>query len=137
MLGAFQKAGINEFKISIKFCVFLIPMLIFFKKKFFLGHNCTFCNLKMQMRKKLYIFKHFAKRKKVFFSKYLSFSVWFPLSLKHWSPLPLHLLTVVARLRTVVTIRKVTSLLERKKTTGASPCPYGGFLLLCRVYYYP
>jgi hypothetical protein len=32
-----------------------------------LGHNSTFCNLKMQMRKKLYIFKHFAKRKKLFF----------------------------------------------------------------------
>ncbi len=39
------------------------------------------------MRKKLYIFKHFAKRKKLFFCQYLSFSVWFPLSLKHWSPL--------------------------------------------------
>ncbi len=35
------------------------------------------------MRKKLYIFKHLAKSKKLF----LSFSVWFPLSLKHWSPL--------------------------------------------------
>jgi hypothetical protein len=33
-LGAFLKAGINEFEISIKFCVILIP-LIFFKKKFF------------------------------------------------------------------------------------------------------
>ncbi len=41
----------------------------------------------MQMRKKLYIFKHFAKSKKLFFCLYLSFSVWFPLSLKHWSPL--------------------------------------------------
>ncbi len=39
------------------------------------------------MRKKLYIFKHFAKSKKLFFWQYLSFSVWFPLSLKHWSPL--------------------------------------------------
>ncbi len=39
------------------------------------------------MRKKLYIFKHFAKSKKLFFCQYLSFSVWFPLSLKHWSPL--------------------------------------------------
>ncbi len=58
-----------------------------FHEKFFLGHNSTFCNLKMQMRKKLYIFKHFAKCKKLFFCKYLSFSVWFPLSLKHWSPL--------------------------------------------------
>ncbi len=58
-----------------------------FQEKLFLGHNSTFCNLKMQMRKKLYIFKHFAKSKKLFFSKYLWFSVWFPLSLKHWSPL--------------------------------------------------
>ena len=32
-----------------------------FQEKKFLGHNSTFCNLKMQMRKKLYIFKHFAK----------------------------------------------------------------------------
>ncbi len=29
------------------------------------------------MRKKLYIFKHFAKSKKLFFCQYLSFSVWF------------------------------------------------------------
>jgi hypothetical protein len=58
-----------------------------FQEKNFLGHNSTFCNLKMQMRKKLYIFKHFAKSKKLFFCQYLSFSVWFPLSLKHWSPL--------------------------------------------------
>jgi hypothetical protein len=35
LLGAFLKAGINKFEISIKFCVFLIPILIFFKKKFF------------------------------------------------------------------------------------------------------
>jgi hypothetical protein len=38
-----------------------------FQQKIFLGHNSTFCNLKMQMRKKLYIFKHFAKSKKLFF----------------------------------------------------------------------
>jgi hypothetical protein len=31
----------------------------------------------MQMRKKLYIFKHFAKSKKLFFCQCLSFSVWF------------------------------------------------------------
>jgi hypothetical protein len=48
-----------------------------FQEKNFLGHNSTFCNLKMQMRKKLYIFKHFAKSKKLFFCQYLSFSVWF------------------------------------------------------------
>ncbi len=58
-----------------------------FQEKIFLGHNSTFCNLKMRMRKKLYIFKHFAKSKKLFFSKYLSFSVWFPINFKHWSPL--------------------------------------------------
>ncbi len=58
-----------------------------FQEKNFLGRNSTFGNLKMQMRKKLYIFKHFAKSKKLFFCQYLSFSVWFPLSLKHWSPL--------------------------------------------------
>jgi hypothetical protein len=33
LLGAFLKAGINKFEISIKFCVFLIPIVIFFKKK--------------------------------------------------------------------------------------------------------
>ncbi len=48
-----------------------------FQEKKFLGHKSTFCNLKMQMRKKLYIFKHFAKSKKLFFCQYLSFSVWF------------------------------------------------------------
>ena len=31
-----------------------------FQEKNFLGHNSTFFNLKMQMRKKLYNFKHFA-----------------------------------------------------------------------------
>jgi hypothetical protein len=34
-LGAFVEVGTNEFEISIKFCVFLIPILIFFKKNFF------------------------------------------------------------------------------------------------------
>ncbi len=48
-----------------------------FQEKIFWGHNSTFCNLKMQMRKKMYIFKHFAKSKKLFFCLYLSFSVWF------------------------------------------------------------
>ncbi len=47
------------------------------QEKFFLGHNSTFRNLKMQMRKKLYIFKYFAKSKKLFFCQYLSISVWF------------------------------------------------------------
>ncbi len=48
-----------------------------FQEKNFLGHNSTFSNLKMQMQKKLYIFKHFAKSKNLFFCQYLSFSVWF------------------------------------------------------------
>ncbi len=48
-----------------------------FQEKNFLGHNSTFCNLKMQMRKKRYIFKHFVNSKKLFFCQYLSFSVWF------------------------------------------------------------
>ncbi len=48
-----------------------------FQEKKCLGHNSTFCNLKMQMRKKLYIFKHFAKSKKLFLCQYLSISVWF------------------------------------------------------------
>ncbi len=48
-----------------------------FQEKKILGHNSTLCNLKMQMRKKLYIFKHFAKSKNLFFCQYLSFSVWF------------------------------------------------------------
>ncbi len=34
---------------------------------FFRGHNSTFCILEMQMRKKLYIFKHFCKKQKVIF----------------------------------------------------------------------
>jgi hypothetical protein len=38
-----------------------------FQQKKILGHNSTFCNLKMQMRKKLYIFKDFEKSKKLFF----------------------------------------------------------------------
>ncbi len=50
-----------------------------FQEKFFLGHNSTFWILKMQMRKKLYIFKHFAKSKKLLFCHYLSFSEWFQL----------------------------------------------------------
>ncbi len=47
-----------------------------FQEKIFWGHISTFSILKMQMRKKLYIFKHFAKSKKLFFCHYLSFSVW-------------------------------------------------------------
>ncbi len=63
MLGAFRKAGINEFEISIKFCGFLIPILIFFKKKFFwviialfrflkckCEKNCTFSNILLKVK---------------------------------------------------------------------------------------
>ncbi len=62
----------------------------------------------MQMRKKLYIFKHFAKSKKLFFCQYLSFSVWFPLSLKHWSPL------IVIHL---------SQLIPHRLTPHCLPCP--------------
>jgi hypothetical protein len=66
LLGAFLKAGINEFEISIELCVFDTHIDIFQEKKL-LVHNSTFCNLKMQRQKKLYIFKHFSKSKKLFF----------------------------------------------------------------------
>jgi hypothetical protein len=39
-----------------------------FQEKKFVGHNSIFWILKMQMRNKLYIFKHFAKSKKLFFA---------------------------------------------------------------------
>ncbi len=67
MLDAFLKAGNNKFEISIKFCVFLIPILIFFKKKNFwvitalfailkckCEKNCTFSNILQKV--KLYFF---------------------------------------------------------------------------------
>ncbi len=43
------------------------------------------------MQKNLYILKHFAISKKLFFYQYLSFSDWFPLILKHWSPLAIRI----------------------------------------------
>jgi hypothetical protein len=62
-LGAFVEVGINEFEISIKFCVFLIPILIFFKKKKFgviialfailkckCEKNCTFSNILQKVK---------------------------------------------------------------------------------------
>jgi hypothetical protein len=58
---------------------FLDTHIDIFQEKFFLGHNSTFYNIKMHMQKKLYIFKHFAKSKKLLFCQYLSFSVWFQL----------------------------------------------------------
>jgi hypothetical protein len=55
--------GINEFEISIKFCVILIPILIFFKKKNFwvilelfailkckCEKNCTFSNILQKVK---------------------------------------------------------------------------------------
>ncbi len=51
MLRAFLKAGINEFEISIKFCVFFIPILIFFKKKFFWVIIALFAFLKCKCEK--------------------------------------------------------------------------------------
>ncbi len=63
MLGAFLKAGINEFEISIKFCIFLIPIMIYFKKKNFwviialfayfkskCEKNCTFSNILQKVK---------------------------------------------------------------------------------------
>ncbi len=44
MLGAFLSRH-NETEISINFCVFWIPILIFFKKKIVCVHNSTFCIL--------------------------------------------------------------------------------------------
>jgi hypothetical protein len=62
-LGAFVYVGINEFEISIKFCVFLIPILIFFKKKNLwviialfailkckCEKNCTFSNILQKVK---------------------------------------------------------------------------------------
>ncbi len=79
--------------ICIKFCVFLIPIMIFFKEKIFRVIIALFAYFKCKCEKNytfsnifFIFFKHFAKSKKLFFCQYLSFSVWFPLSLKHWSP---------------------------------------------------
>ena len=44
LLEAFLKAGIHEFEISIKFCVFYNHIDIF-HEKFVLGHNSTFCKM--------------------------------------------------------------------------------------------
>ncbi len=76
LLGAFLKAGINEFEISIKFCIFLYPYWYFWRKKIFWVIIALFAFFKCKCEKK-YIFKHFAKSKKLFFCHYLSFSVWF------------------------------------------------------------
>ncbi len=69
---------------------FLVTHIDIFKKKNFwviIALFAYFLHTFCKCEKKLYIFKHFAKNKKLFFCQYLSFSVWFPLSLKHWSPL--------------------------------------------------
>jgi hypothetical protein len=44
-----MKASINEFEISIKFCVFLITILIFFKKKIFWVIITLFAFFKYQL----------------------------------------------------------------------------------------
>jgi hypothetical protein len=54
----------------------LSPILIFFKKKIFWVIIALFAILKCKCEK-MYIFKHFAKSKKLFFCQYLSISVWF------------------------------------------------------------
>jgi|688.fasta_scaffold1002776_1 hypothetical protein len=50
----FMIIWINEFEISLKFCVCLNTLVDFFPGRFVRGHNGTFCKLWMQMRKKLY-----------------------------------------------------------------------------------
>ncbi len=70
-LGAFSEVGISEFEISLKFSVFLIPTLIFIRN-FFLRFIILFsANFE-------------CKKLNLIFCQYLSFSVWFPLSLKHF-----------------------------------------------------
>jgi hypothetical protein len=58
LLGTFLKAGINEIEISVKFCVCLIPISLYFKKKKFWVIIALFANFKCKCEKN-YIFKHF------------------------------------------------------------------------------
>ncbi len=60
-----------------KICVFLIPILIFFKKKNFWVIIALFAILKCKCKKTVH-FQTFCKKLKViFFCQYLSFSMWF------------------------------------------------------------
>ncbi len=68
MLGAFLKAGINKFEISIKFCVFMIPILIFLKKKFFGVIIALFTVLKCKCEKNCTFSNIFQKVKSYFFA---------------------------------------------------------------------
>ncbi len=77
LLGAFLKAGINEFEISIKFCVFLIPIMIFFKEKNFWVIIALFAYFKCKCEKNYTFSNILQKEKSYFFCQYLSFSVWF------------------------------------------------------------
>jgi hypothetical protein len=67
LLGAFLKAGINKFEISIKFCVFLIPILIFFKKKKFWVIIALFAILKCKCEKNCTLTNILRKVKSYFF----------------------------------------------------------------------
>ncbi len=64
--------------------IFLISMLIFSRKKIFWVIISLFAYFKCKCDKTVH-FQTFCKKQKVIFFQYLSFSVWFPLSLKHWS----------------------------------------------------
>ncbi len=68
MLGAFLKAGINKFEISIKFCVFLIPILILFKKKIFWVIIALFAILKCKCEKNFTFSNILQKVKSYFFA---------------------------------------------------------------------
>ncbi len=63
MLGAFIKAGINKFEISIKFCVFLIPILTL---KFFWVIIALFAILKCKCEKN-YTFSNILQKVKSYF----------------------------------------------------------------------
>jgi hypothetical protein len=66
--------GINEFEISIKFCVCLIPIVIFFKTKFFWVIIALFAYFKCKCEKNG-AFSNILQKVKKNFCHYLSFSV--------------------------------------------------------------
>jgi hypothetical protein len=63
-----------------------LPILIIFKEKNFWVIIALFSILKCKCEKTLH-FQTLCKSKKLFFANIYLFSIWFPLSLKHWSPL--------------------------------------------------
>ncbi len=73
MLGTFLRAGINKFEISIKFCIFLIPILIFFKKKNFCVIIALFAILNCKCEKTIHsqsVQKVLIRAKKIFIKKF-------------------------------------------------------------------